>query len=149
MVEGVSKDVVDIEPWDAVKSVRVGNVAVDLCRDGTIALRGDGLIDKKLRGLSKSDLQDLLVALDAVQGEQPEPDPSKADMRETIIGGAHALARDVYRLTAYKATVTVTVHPQVFHSLIVDMGGQISGEDYRHGRIRVAGDVEIKLDRGC
>ncbi len=132
------------------RNVRIGNVAAILRKDGLIDLVGNRLVDGALRGLSREDVQDLLVALDGIQGEQPDPPPG--DMSDTIIAGAHAVARDVYRLTAQPAIVDVGVHPLVFYRLAGeseadDRSYHMRRADYERGRVRVSREVEISIAR--
>ena len=145
----MAKDVVDVVYPREVRRCRVGDVAACLMRDGTITLQGNGLIDKTFSGITREMLQDMLVALDGIQGEQPEQKPK--DLRNAIITGAHALARDIYRMTAHRAVVDVNLHPDVFYRIAAeeyhDGSFRMSRDDYTRGHVRVADDVELSLDR--
>lgn len=148
-MSGKPKDVADVIGYNEVRRVRVGDMVAALNNDGTVTLSGNKLIGREMTKLTREDVQDLLVALDGVIGDQPEIKP--ADMRDAIISGAHALARDIYRMTARRATVDVNLHPDVFYRIATTDDGEnrrrIDKYDYERGRVRVSDDVEISLAR--
>lgn len=130
------------------RKVTIGKVYAVLLEDGQISIgRTDGLVDTKIAKLDKSEIQDLLVALDGIQGDQPDPEPR--ELRDAIILGAHELARDIYKRTARRAVVDVNLHPDVFFRIAADEHGRIGRTDYERGHVRVADDVELSLDRSA
>lgn len=106
-----------------MKRVEVGDFYAALNIDGTITIGqrspvpfgqfriGEAMIPK----LSREELADLLVALDGIQGEAS--DPESKTWSDQITREAMTLARNIYAWTASKATVEVTVSPDVYYSM--------------------------------
>lgn len=109
-----------IPEWTPVaKSVRIGDTQASLHEDGSVTIHNHArLIGSELTRLTRSDIDDLLVALDSVSNDARDPNPET--WKDQISREALTLSRNVYAWTASKATVELTVAPDVFHTIAAD-----------------------------
>lgn len=103
-----------------LKRTKVGEQHAVLMTNGKVHLQGPNLMTRPLNGLSKEDVQDLLVALDGVTNDMPDRPMLErcATLYDTIVQAAGQLSREIHRTTGHPALVDVELVPEVFEALV-------------------------------
>jgi hypothetical protein len=128
------------------RAIKIGRVTALRTDDGGIRIHRAG--DRDPSGwevpLNADDVQDLLVALDAVL-EVAGPKRNAAEMRERVIGGAMELRRQIYAATGDPVTVTIGMHGGVFVAALE--GRHITNEQFTRGEVEIDDGIVLRRNR--